>query len=823
MTNNWQEVAYSIDKTAKETGGRMMCSCPNVAGHANGDRAKSFTVMDDPGSVFGIKWGCFTCGPGNPGLNEILFNEGHIKKPPSDKEKKKTTKPPSDAILQVRAKKAREAAERKAKHEEKKAELAARKAAGEVDDSERTGIYLAATYRYTDENGDDYVEDRRWQFKSHPGEKIVIPYHFRDGRWDKGLTPVEFNPETGKRDKKIEGAQPYYVPLRDVKELSLHVKKGGKVALFEGGKSTDIFRALETNIFGTCHQGGSKTPWDKRWTLTLIGAEVVYIFIDNDASGRKWGYAIATALLAAGVKCKIIDLPDLKEDGDDIEQYLELHSSAELIKFLNNAEFFGPDELEPSASALPDATFKNTDLYNAERIAARFGHILKHCDALGWMYFDGKRWINNDKAIGRFAGQNARLIQLEAEAALKDGNTEEHARLYKWAFESEQGSSIRDACKLAKDQEKMMINSESFDNDPYLLNLQNGVLDLRTRKLYKHQKNLTARFFCSQISPVAYDPKAECPVFDAFLDNICDGDKQKQKFIMRCLGYTLSGLIIEECMFFVYGRGRNGKSKLIEVVYTILGTYAKAIPTGALMWDPSKPTANHEIAAADGARMITASETEQGQRLGEAQVKLLVGGTTMGVRDLYRSLRQMKPKFKIWMDGNYKPEVKGTDAGIKEKLYIITLNKYIPREKRDKFLMQKFFQELPGILNRLLDGFEDYYNNGKANLAPTEEVLTDGENFFIDQDGLAGFKDRICVTGPGTLVTAKALFEAYIEDCKDEGIEEKYRLGQRRFYDRIEALEMVESKHNNLGRYFKGIGLKSQSSVQTNILASVEV
>ena len=55
-----------------------------------------------------------------------------------------------------------------------------------------------------------------------------------------------------------------------------------------------------------------------------------------------------------------------------------------------------------------------------------------------------------------------------------------------------------------------------------------------------------------------YDPKALCPRWLQFLDRVLPSQDVRD-FMQRSVGYALTDLTSEQCLWFLYGTGRNGR------------------------------------------------------------------------------------------------------------------------------------------------------------------------------------------------------------------------------------------------------------------------
>lgn len=85
-------------------------------------------------------------------------------------------------------------------------------------------------------------------------------------------------------------------------------------------------------------------------------------------------------------------------------------------------------------------------------------------------------------------------------------------------------------------------------------------------------------------------------------------------------------------------------------------------------------------------------------------MKDLTGQDTLTGRFLYSNAFDFKPSHKLWIFGNHKPEVNGTDFGIWRRMRLIPFRVQIEESKVDRQLLSKLGEELPGILNWAIEG-----------------------------------------------------------------------------------------------------------------------
>jgi putative DNA primase/helicase len=130
-------------------------------------------------------------------------------------------------------------------------------------------------------------------------------------------------------------------------------------------------------------------------------------------------------------------------------------------------------------------------------------------------------------------------------------------------------------------------------------------------------------------------------------------------YLQRSVGYSLTGVIREQILQFMYGTGDNGKSTFSETLAAMLGDYFQKAPQELLMRKSRQQNngPSPELARLCGVRLVIASEIDEKHRLNEAQVKDLTGNDRLTARGLYEDYFEFNPTHKIWMYGNHKPVI----------------------------------------------------------------------------------------------------------------------------------------------------------------------
>jgi putative DNA primase/helicase len=448
-----------------------------------------------------------------------------------------------------------------------------------------------------------------------------------------------------------------------------------------------------------------------------------------------------------------------------------------------------------------------TDLGNAERLVRLFGDRIRFVPQWGWLVWDGKRWARDagHQRITELAEETVRQIYREA---AETDNPDERAKLAKWAIASESRQRIAAMIDLAAPM--CLASPDEFDADDWLLNLENGVLNLRTLEFLPHDPNRKL----TKLAPVPYDPNADCPKWKAFLQRIFNNNERLIRFVQRAVGYSLTGSTREQCLFFLYGTGANGKSTFLEVIRALLGDYAVTAEFSTFVAD-RKGSVRNDIARLHSARLVTAIEVGEGKRFAEELIKTLTGGDTVAARFLYREFFEFRPRFKVWLAANYKPEIRGSDYAIWRRLRLIPFTVTIPPEEQIPNLAEQLKEELAGILNWALEGLRDWLANG---LQPPPEVTEATEAYRAEMDIVGLFVQDACITDPIAVTPSKTLYDAFREWCAENGYEP---FGQTAFGRRLAAKGFSHRRaylEGRLRRCWFGLRLRTDTDPQPDLL-----
>ncbi|MBE0660685.1 MAG: bifunctional DNA primase/polymerase [Bryobacteraceae bacterium] len=457
---------------------------------------------------------------------------------------------------------------------------------------------------------------------------------------------------------------------------------------------------------------------------------------------------------------------------------------------------------ESSRCADPDdrlISFPYTDSGNAERFEMVNGGDFRYCGAHGkWYAWDGTRWAIDDAGRASLAAKDV-ARRLYAEAATITDDTPRRAAAG-WARQSESAARRAAMLTLAQGEGRIPVRPEAFDADPWLLNVLNGVVDLRTGELLQHRREGLMTRQC----PVVYDPGARSHEWAEFLRVTTDGDDELIEFLMRVAGYAFTGSTREEKLFMVLGPTGSGKSTWLEALKSVAGDYARTadFETFTLRRDAG---IRNDIAALAGRRLVLAIETEEGKRLAEGLVKSLTGRDTIAARYLYGEFFEFRPQFKLILAANDAPKVRHQDEAIWRRIVRLPFEHTVPASRRDPGLKERLTADpanLSAILAWAIEGCLRWQESG---LGEPERVRIATLAYREDQDPLREFIQECCELGPDYRISTRSLRGAYERFCEAEGYE--HPLGPKRFAD---ALKMTrcEAERTPEERLWRGIRLK---------------
>lgn len=570
-------------------------------------------------------------------------------------------------------------------------------------------------------------------------------YDYRHANGSLAYSVVRYDLSHGKDFRVFSRDGQGWVPGRNGPPILYRLPEllsSGKETVFipEGESKADAL--VELGLVATCNPHGANA-WQEEFREYLRGRAVV-VLPDNDEPGRSHAVSVAESLASVASSVRIVELPRLPPKGDIVD-YLRQGGTIETLLDV-------VDRTPPVEMASPSERARPTDVGNAKRLVRVHGENLRYCHQLKkWLVYDGRRWQEDQTGeVFRFAKDTVTRIYSEA-AATRDAA--ERKSIAAHAQRSESEPRIRGMISLARSEEGVPVHTTDLDAHPWRLNVLNGTIDLRSGELLPHARDELH----TKLAGTHYDSDATCQRWLSFLERVLGGDEDLGLFIQRAVGYALTGSTREQVLFFLYGRGANGKSTLLEVLRLLLGSYARTAAFDTFVVGRSGAVPN-DVARLAGVRLVTAQEIEGGRRLAEALVKEITGGDTLAARFLYSEFFEFKPQFKLLLAANHRPIIRGTDHAIWRRIRLIPFEVTIPEDQQDKDLISKLSEELPGILAWAVRGCLEWQKTG---LSVPDAVQRATFAYRAEEDVIGSFLNDQCVEGPAFRVSASSLYESY--------------------------------------------------------------
>ena len=420
--------------------------------------------------------------------------------------------------------------------------------------------------------------------------------------------------------------------------------------------------------------------------------------------------------------------------------------------------------------------FPMTDSGNAERLAALYGTQICYRT-------DGKCWHIYEPEVGVWREADEDEIKSLARRTVRQFREEINSTQYcskdgeSFALKSENSPKLNNLVREARTLPELWIPAKEFDDDALLLNVQNGKVDLRDGKLREHRPE--DRF--TRVCGAEYRKDNGAPQWENFLRTIFDEDEELIDYVQRAVGYALSGLASEQCMFVLKGDGANGKSTFLEVLREVLGSYAANTPVQTLL-PGSRKGHDADLARLPNVRFLTVSELERDEELIESRVKRLTGQDRMAVREMYKGYFEYTPDFCLFMATNHWPKVSADDHAFWRRMRVIPFSVRIPPGKQNPFLKQELLNESGGILAWAIDGFQKWRKDPLKEQPQAAQKEKDRWRDTIDRCVSTFLESRVD-RSTGESIRTSHVHREYADYCSNRNMEP---LSHRQFNKRVQ-------------------------------------
>lgn len=639
---------------------------------------------------------------------------------------------------------------------------------------------IEKVYQYTDEKGNVIHEKVRYT------NKTFYNRHKKDGKviWNmRGITPVIYN----------------------LPKVVQAVKEGKNIFIVEGEKDADLLNSMGL-VATTNYEGAGKGKFKKRYVKYFTGANVVVIQ-DNDKAGKEAAETIINLLLDVVKSIKYIDLNHIsKKDGFDITDYFDIgYTKKEFLKMVKDTPKIDRKKAFTLAESEGNTQGKQYTQTIYNNYTTKSGKILYN----SWYSINnntGKRSLipgilaeylaENIPAVyttGRF------YIYKNGVYNICDNHEEKTIVMDHIMTPLRRTRDINDVTNQWSINKKIRISPDEINKDPFILNLKNGLYDIRTKELKKHTPEVITTI---QLN-AKYNPTAKGPVFDKFINEIVP-DKDNRLLVQEMLGYSITTFNNAKKVFILEGRGDTGKSTFLNIIEDMLGS--ENISNVMLQ----KIGDRFNIAQLYGKVANIFADLPNTPLTENSTFKALTGGDKIQGERKGQDPFEFYNKAKLIFSCNELPANYGdrSDA-FYNRLIIIPFDNPVPKEKQDPFLRDKLKEELDYIFLWAMEGLERLINN---NFIFTENKATNSllENYKINSNNALSFLNNNCELDENCYTHRQCLYNAYKEYCLENGLK---HMSSIKFYDEVLKYDSNIISDDNTRvpgtrkRAFKGIKL----------------
>lgn len=420
-----------------------------------------------------------------------------------------------------------------------------------------------------------------------------------------------------------------------------------------------------------------------------------------------------------------------------------------------------------------------------------------------WRYWDRVVWADDPDAVRATAlakglvlhNSNALAATLDVETMRKVADRKIAPLLTP--------NGLKNILALAAKDPRIRTSADDYDRDPYLLNLVNGTVDLRTGRLKLHDREdmitRIAGIVDGRDAGLRYDPTAQCPLWERCVAEWFVTDEVTLKpdpatiqAVQERAGYWLSGVTREAEFSTWYGpTGRNGKGVFKNILLKIAGQYGITGEAGTFVkrGRASQGSSRGDLASLQGRRIVIVNEPDEADILDEGFIKTVTGRDRISYRAPYGQKNvDFEPTFKILLLTNHPPRIKGVDSIWDRVKIVLWLRRFEDRDQ-NRDLEGALQQELAGILNWMVQGFVRYYNRGRLVESPAMQGAR--SRYAISQrPHWVEFVEDICILRSDVperyrdhvRIHKSTLYDEYSQWCVREGITIKEMIGRNHFY-----------------------------------------
>ena len=466
---------------------------------------------------------------------------------------------------------------------------------------------------------------------------------------------------------------------------------------------------------------------------------------------------------------------------EDLANHLKIKNSKDLISFYREVVRNFKKERGNKAKSKNKSKPKNSGnlpWYEEQEKGLKFLPFVlaKHLSETRDVYYGGESFLIYENGVYNISGEK------EAGRIIMDYMLPNYCIM----------ASIRDC----RDQWDILVSKDfdDFNRNPYLVNVRNGLLDIRDMSFKEH----TPSYLSTVQLNVEYNPQVDCPQFKKFLNEVLDC--KLIPLVQEIVGYLLTTNTASQKAFVFWGPARTGKSTLLWVVeYLLLGKKNVSNIPWQEIGDKFKTA---ELLG----KLANVFSDLPSKSIDDTGIfKVVTGEDYLMAEKKNKNPFKFKPFARLVFSCNELPRnyVDRTE-GFYRRLIIVPFNRQIEKSKIDKSLKYKFQREKEGILNWALEGLKRLYEN---NFEFSENELTDGvkKEYKRENNNVISFVEECCELDGLFSCSRIELYESYKEFCVEAGLK---ALSQIKFNKELEGNFNITRSRSGKLRSWNGVRIK---------------
>ena len=466
---------------------------------------------------------------------------------------------------------------------------------------------------------------------------------------------------------------------------------------------------------------------------------------------------------------------------EDLANHLKIKNSKDLISFYREVVRNFKKERGNKAKSKNKSKPKNSGnlpWYEEQEKGLKFLPFVlaKHLSETRDVYYGGESFLIYENGVYNISGEK------EAGRIIMDYMLPNYCIM----------ASIRDC----REQWDILVSKDfdDFNRNPYLVNVRNGLLDIRDMSFNEH----TPSYLSTVQLNVEYNPQVDCPQFKKFLNEVLDC--KLIPLVQEIVGYLLTTNTASQKAFVFWGPARTGKSTLLWVVeYLLLGKKNVSNIPWQEIGDKFKTA---ELLG----KLANVFSDLPSKSIDDTGIfKVVTGEDYLMAEKKNKNPFKFKPFARLVFSCNELPRnyVDRTE-GFYRRLIIVPFSRQIEKSKIDKSLKYKFQREKEGILNWALEGLKRLYEN---NFEFSENELTDGvkKEYKRENNNVISFVEECCELDGLFSCSRIEIYEAYKEFCVEAGLK---ALSQIKFNKELEGNFNITRSRSGKLRLWNGVRIK---------------